>query len=350
MMSRMHRPILWNGCSLILAAVVSIATFAHVGMAQTTDLRIAVIDLYGLNRIAASTVRESLTFKQGDSIVLAEERAPMFTESERHLRAIPGIAHVRFDTTCCDKGGAIVTVGIQERGSETLAFRKAPDGPARLAPDIVEAGDEFDRAMQAAVLRGDSVEDHTQGHALAHDPAARAIQAYFAVCADRDLQSLRNVLRTSADSEHRALAAYVLGYVHNKKGVVSDLVNAMNDPSDQVRNNASRTLWVFADATSAIPVPYEPFVKLHSPVWSDRNKASLALMALSDKRDPKLFELLRRRALGPLVEIARWDSEGHALPGFILLSRMAGYSDTEAHRLWETGQRESVISAASIQH
>jgi hypothetical protein len=107
---------------------------------------------------------------------------------------------------------------------------------------------------------------------------------------------------------------------------------------------------VFADAASAIPVPYEPFVKLlHSPVWSDRNKASMALMALSDKRDPKLFELLRRRALGSLVEIARWNSEGHALPGFILLSRMAGYSDTDAHRLWETRDRETIISAVTSQ-
>jgi HEAT repeat protein len=195
------------------------------------------------------------------------------------------------------------------------------------------------------------LEDHTQGHALAHDLAVRAIQERFIVFANRDLQSVRDVLRTSADSDHRALAAYVLGYVNNKKEIVGDLVNAMNDPSDEVRNNAGRTLWVFADATSAIPVPYEPFVKLlHSPVWSDRNKASLALMALSDKRDPKLFELLRRRALGPLVEIARWNSEGHALPGFMLLSRMVGYSDTDAHRLWETGHRETVISAASIQH
>jgi hypothetical protein len=251
---------------------------------------------------------------------------------------------------CCDNGGAIVTVGIQERGSQTLAFRKAPDGRARLAADVVEAGAEYDRVLQAAVLRGDFSEDHTQGHALAHDPAVRAIQERFVVFADRDLPSLRNVLRTSADSDHRALAAHVLGYVHNKKEVVSDLVDAISDPSDEVRNNAVRTLWVFADATSAIPVPYEPFVRLlHSPVWFDRNKASLALMALSDKRDPKLFELLRRRALAPLVEIARWNSEGHATPGFILLGRMVGYSDTDAHRLWETGHLETIISAATTQ-
>jgi HEAT repeat protein len=155
------------------------------------------------------------------------------------------------------------------------------------------------------------------------------------------------VLRMSSDASHRALAAYILGYVTGKQEVVPDLVRAMSDPSDEVRNNAGRTLWVFADAAQPVRVPYDPFVTLlGSLVWSDRNKASAALLALSEKNDPRLLSLLRRRALGPLAEIARWKSEGHALPGFLLLCRIAGYSDDDARRLWVAGNREAVISRA----
>jgi hypothetical protein len=68
---------------------------------------------------------------------------------------------------------------------------------------------------------------------------------------------------------------------------------------------------------------------------------------LSDREDPKLLPLLRTRAFGPLAEIARWKSAGHALPGFFLLSRIAGYSDDEARRLWAAGNREAVISRAA---
>src|SRR5262249_34396458 len=175
-----------------------------------------------------------------------------------------------------------------------------------------------------------------------------AIQERFAVFANRDEQNVRRVLRTSSDASHRALAAYVLGYVTGKQEVVPDLVRAMTDPSDEVRNNAGRTLWVFADGSRPVRVPYEPFVTLLSSlVWSDRNKASVALVALSEKNDPQLLSSLRARAFGPLAEIARWKSEGHALPGFLLLSRIAGYSDDDARQFWAAGNREAVISRAA---
>ena len=40
-------------------------------------------------------------------------------------------------------------------------------------------------------------------------------------------------------------------------------------------------------------MPYEPFVDLlNSPVWTDRNKSSIALMDISSTRDPRLLSLL----------------------------------------------------------
>jgi len=77
---------------------------------------------------------------------------------------------------------------------------------------------------------------------------------------------------------------------------------------------------------------------MNSPVWSDRNKASGALMALSASRDPWLLATLRKGA--------RWKSAGHALFAFTILGRIAGYSDEAALSLWDRGDREVVIKAA----
>jgi hypothetical protein len=317
------------------------------------ELQIGIIDLYGLNHLSADQVRHALTFKEGDAISLsADERPAFLAESERRLSMVPGVARALTDVVCCDEGRAIVYVGIQEDGAAVMSFRPTPVGTARLAADVVQAGDEFWKALQAAVQRGDQEEDRSEGHALAHDPATRAIQARFPDYARRDLSTLREVLRDSSDSSQRALAAQVLGYAADKQAVVDDLVYAMSDPSDEVRNNAMRALMVFAGTapTAARPVPrvpYEPFIALlNSLVCSDRNKSSIALMYLSQNRDAELLTRLRREALRPLAEMARWKSAGHAMPAFIILARMAGDADEAAMDAWNRGERETVISRA----
>ena len=70
-------------------------------------------------------------------------------------------------------------------------------------------------------------------------------------------------------------------------------------------------------------------------------------MALSRGRDLELLAKLQSQALAPLIEMARWKSEGHAQPAFFILARIAGYSDEVAYDLWERGDRDAVINAAS---
>ena len=146
--------------------------------------------------------------------------------------------------------------------------------------------------------------------------------------------------------------AQILGYVADKQTVVDDLVFGMSDPSDEVRNSAMRSLLVFAEVvpTEARPVlriPPEPFIAfLKSPAWTDRNKASGALMALSNGRDPVLLGKLRMEAMMPLVEMARWKSEGHAMAAFVILGRIAGWSEEAIQRAWERSERAVVIDAA----
>jgi HEAT repeat protein len=184
------------------------------------------------------------------------------------------------------------------------------------------------------------------------DPACRTLQERFAAIAARDLPLLKDVLRNSADGEHRAIAAYIIGYAPKKSDVVDDLQQAIRDPEDDVRNNAMRALGAIAVLASLKPdleIQIAPtwFVEmLNSVVWSDRNKAALALVNLTDKRPENLLNLMRERALPSLAEMARWKSLGHALPPFMLLGRIAGLNEQQIQDSWTSGKREALIAKA----
>ena len=339
----------------ITRTALGVATLAMFVAGVSVDgqaFRIGIIGLYGLNKVSPSEVRRTLTFKEGDTITIAGERPAAFLDSERRLAALTGVVRARIEPVCCDSGAVIVFVGIQEQGAPTLHLRPAPEGAERLPADIVLAGEEFSTASTAAIQRGDVGEDRSQGHSLMHDPASRAIQERFVVFARRDLPLLRLVLRRSSDAAERALAAQILGYVADKQSVVDDLVRGMSDPAEEVRNSAMRALMVFAEAVpgpngATMRIPSGPFIGfLNSLVWSDRNKASGALMALTARRDQRLLAELRESALTPLVEMARWKSAGHAFPAFVILARTAGYSDEVAAGYWDRGDREVIIQAA----
>jgi hypothetical protein len=336
------RTALWLGALLALAPL---------GVAAADPLQIGIIDFYGLKKLSPAKARQALTFKVGDTVDFVAP-SPALRESERKLEGLRGVAHAKAITVCCDDGKAIVYVGIEEKGARLIQFREPPQGAERLPEDIVQAGEEFSRALSAAVEAGNVSEDDSEGHALARDPAMRAPQEAFLMYAQRETELLQQVLRNSSQPLHRALAAQVIGYTPEKQAVVDDLVYGMTDPESSVRNNSMRTLLVFARATprptrSPIQIPYAPFIAfLDSPEWSDRNKASGALMELTRSADPALLDSLRREALVPLSEMARWQNDAHAFPSFVILARIAGYSDDELRQAWRDGEREKVIRAA----
>jgi hypothetical protein len=332
---------------------LALVTLAVVRVWANQTLHVGIIDFYGLGRVSASEVRRALPLKEGDPIsIVDDERPAILAEVERRLSRLPGVARAHAHLVCCDEGRAILYVGIEEQGAALQIFRAAPRGDVRLAADIVQAGREFSTAFMAAVQRGEAGEDASQGHSLVHDPATRSVQQRFVGYAARDQKALRRVLGESSDAGHRELAAQVLGYVTDKQDVVGDLVDAMRDSSAEVRNSAMRALAVFARAAPSaarprVRVPYDPFIALlRSPVWTDRNKASFALVELSERRAPVLLAKLRQEAMTPLVEMARWKSEGHAMPALMILGRIAGKSDEATGSAWARGEREAVIAAA----
>jgi hypothetical protein len=325
---------------VLLALVLAVTTMR----AQTPPRPpIGIVDFYGLRHVSKAEAQAALRLAPGDPVPESSD------EAKRRMRAVPGIADVHFNLTCCDNGKVILYVGVEEAGAPKRLFRAAPRAPIRLPEDVRTAGHEFEEAVGQAVLRGDSAEDDSNGHSLMHDAASRAIQERFVTFAARDLATVRDVLAHAAEADDRALAALVIAYAGDKRSVMPDLVAAMRDASADVRNNAMRAVWIIArlarrSPAAGIRVPYAPFVDLlNSPIWTDRNKSSLALSEISESRDPALLALLRQKALLSLIEMARWQSAGHAEPSFVLLGRAAGWSEDAIHEAWERGDREALI-------
>jgi hypothetical protein len=309
---------------------------------------IGIIDFYGLRAVDAAAVRGALGIREGDPVPSGS------AASLQRLRALPGVADARINLVCCsDEGKAILFVGIAEAGAPRHAFNAAPTGSIRLPEDVVRLRRVFEDTLMTAVRLGKATEHDSAGHAFFEYPGANAIQHRYLAIAAANLRLLRDVLQHSADAEHRALAAELLGYAPNVGDVVPDLERAIRDPDDAVRNNAMRALAVIAlyaeqSPSTGIRVAPTPFVEmLNSLVWTDRNKASFALLQLTARRDSALLALLRAQALPSLVDIASWRSAGHALAGFMILGRVEGMSDDALAQAWKKADRSAVLDSAA---
>lgn len=306
------------------------------------------VEVYGARRVDRAAVQRVIG-------VVAGHRTPDSTAAiRRRLLAIPGVADADVSVVCCgEKGGALLYVGIRERDVPAPSFATAPRGPARLSSNVVALGDRFDRALMSAVQRGVTEEDVSQGYALGADSTVRAIQVQFRELARTQFDTVRVVLRESSDPEHRALAAQIVAYGSVRRDVVRSLSDAVRDPDERVRNNATRALallaqWANEHPTDRLEIPWAPFVAfVQSAQWTDRNKAVFLLMPLTASGDRALLDTLRRTAVPSLAEMARWVNPGHALPAYLVLARVAGVSDADAFTAWTQGRREEIIRRAT---
>ena len=308
--------------------------------------RIGVLDYYGLHKISPARIQRVLATKEGDPFPSSKG------DIEERLDRIPGVVRSHLEAVCCDGGKAVLFVGIEERGAARFDVHPAPNGPIRLPGDIVEAYREFLIKFEAAARRGDVEEDLSSGHALAHDSPTRLVQRRFEIIAEQQLPVLKDVLRNSADDEDRAIAAYVIGYASRKRDVVDDLQFAVQDSDEAVRNNAMRALGAIAvlaakDKEQNIHIEPTWFVEmLNSVLWSDRNKAVMALLDLTDSRPEPILNLIRERAMPSLAEMARWKSLTHAIGPYTLLGRAAGLTENQIHETWTSGAKEQTIAKA----
>jgi len=332
----------WSARTCGLVAIV-LALAARGVCAQNT---IASIDFFGLRTVTDSAARAVLDVRVGDTL------SPALSDAKARLLALPGVTEATIDAVCCFHDGIMLYVGVAERGARRPTFDPAPTDSVFLPADVLADTRGLFDSLMAGIRAGQAGEDDSQGHALFAYPGARAIQERFIRYAGRDLPRLRAVLHHSLDAEERAAAAEVTAYAVPKAPIVPDLLQAMRDPDPTVRNNAARALGVMrrwgADHPEArIDIPLGPFVALlNSPVWTDRNKASLVVAALTERRDSADLALLRREALPALVEMARWRNPGHAGAPFLIVGRIAGWDDEALVTALKAGDREPAIRAA----
>jgi hypothetical protein len=317
-----------------------------VCLAQSGTPVIGVIDYYGVRDIPVSKLAKAIGVAENQPLPRSKAQA------EERLIEIEGVAAAHLEAACCVDGKAILYIGIEERGANAFSYRTAPTEEVAIPADVDEAYDKFIHAVNSAARAGVTGEDLTQGHSLMADATARAIQTGFVDLAETHGEALREVLRRSGDPERRAIAAYVLGYAKNKKSAHDDLQFALQDPDMTVRANALRGLAALAvlerkSPNSGVKVSATWLVEmLNSVSWTDRNNASVALVTITESRNPSILQQLRDRALPSLVEMARWKHLPHALPAFILAGRVAGLPEEKIQAAWEAEDRETVINAA----
>ena len=301
--------------------------------------RIGAIEYFGLRTVTPALAQQALGLSVG--ALLPESKG----NTEEKLLDIDAVVNASLEAYCCEGGKTILYVGIEERGAAHYELRAIPGGAALLPEDVVNAYRAYAQAARAAEVAGSTAEDLSKGYPLASDAATRATQQRFPALADANLNLLREVLRDSADEEHRAIAAYLLPYSDKRADVVEDLRQALTDSDPEVRTRAVRALTALA--ASGVRTPVSQFVEmLQSIAWTDRMEAVRALELLTLKRDATLLSSLRGAALDALIEISRWRTEAHAYPAFQLVGRVAGLSDADIRDAFRRAGRETVIGQA----
>jgi len=322
---------------LLLAVVYSAAAQAPV---------VGDIEFYGLHKVTPEHILSALKLKSGDPL------PPSKGDMQDVLENVPNVVLGRIEAVCCDGPRATLFIGVEERGAPHASLRSEPTGIMTLPESLVNSYQQFVSAVARAASHGETAEDLTAGHPTMADPAARAFTAEFITFATDHLDQLRDVLRNSADADLRAIAAAVINYAPKKKDIVDDLQYAVQDPDEAVRANAIRSLTAIGVLAARQPdsgIKLSPtwFIELlNSVVLSDRMESTKALLTFTDRKDPSLMAQLREKALPNLAEMARWNTLRYALPPFLLLGRVAGYTDDQLHQSWQKADRESVIRKA----
>ena len=308
--------------------------------------RVGDIEFYGLRKLTAREILAAADLSTGDPIPASRG------ELEGRIAAHSGIAAVQVQTDCCQGNHAILFIGIAEEGEPAPTFRAAPTGNTSLPASLMKTYREFRGAALRADLDGAAEDNLSAGHPMASNPAIRALQNSFLVYARTHFESLSHALDNAADPETRQAAATILVYTPRKSLAAADLTAALQDPDEQVRAYAAHALAAIATLSQKQPalglrVAAAPFVELlNSVVLSDREAALEVLLTLTAHKNTATLDLIRTRAFPDVLEMAILKTSRYAMPGFLLLGRLAGMADAEVRANWDNHAPEPVIAKA----
>ncbi len=278
-----------------MRSVALILCLAAPAMAQP---RVGLIDTYGERKLDAERIRKALGVQVGDPL------PPSKLDLEERLEAVDGVVRAHVEAACCvEDARAILYAGVEERGAPHFEFRLPEEGR--------------DLALPPA--------DDTAALLVASREAAEASVRADATALLGDKAPSREIIEAlqyaSRDFDPTVRRAALHGLVRMARGIPK------SNPEDKL---AVAPTWMIE--------------MLNSFVWTDRVNAVEALLALSDSGDPNLIERVQESGFDSLVQMARWKHLPHALPPFLLLARVGGLPNDEAHAAWSAGDREKVIS------
>jgi hypothetical protein len=300
---------------------------------HSQTVKIGTIDVYGNRKIEKDTIIQRAQISEGDSI---NQRTLLNRNIEKNIMSIHGVKLAKTALVCCDQNGDYhLFIGVAESDTTILLHRAAPTLRIKLHSKYSNAYAQFSDRLSDAIQAGQADEDWSQGHALMRYLPARKIQEKYIRWANEEFSDLRKVLRSCAYDDQRATAAQIIAYHFDKGEAVPELMYAIIDESEEVRNNAIKALAIIAYYASKHPekkinIPYMPFIRLINSVeMSDRNQGSQVLVQLTRSREPEILSKLKELSLPALREMALWKSEVHAFPGYVILARIAGLPEEE---------------------
>jgi hypothetical protein len=318
----------------MITLLVALLVLSPLEINQSEPNRVGAIEFFGCSGINLDKLRASLKFREGDEFTneSAKDKLNQITESVK--RAI-GHPPTDISPSCCDPQNRFMFyIGLS---GKAIQYKKLPNGNIRLPMDAFHVYEEFMKAWEEGIIKGIPGEDQTKGYALSDYTPTRAFQLKMRSFALSHESLIKNVLANSADDQHRIAAAQLLGYARQSAQQIKALVEAATtDANDTVRNNAIRALWVLANSNPNLAnhIPPAPIAELLlSGFWTDLNKGSLLLDAMTRDRNKNILETLRQpEIIDRLIEMAGWKT-GHAQAARSILGRIGGIEEKKLQQL-----------------
>jgi hypothetical protein len=322
-------------------------------LGQDQQARIGEIEFFGYSGIDHEPVRAALPVHEGDTLAFSDEAIGQArTQIKQAVQRATGHDPTDIALVCCDsKGQWMIYIGLGGKSSTAFHYNAAPQGSAKLPPNIIKLYEEAMDANSEAVRKGAAGEDDSKGYALSEEPGYRSKQLAMRKYASRHEKLIRRVLESSAEASQRVAAAELLGYARQSKEQIAALVRASHDPDDGVRNNAIRALGVIARSRSVVAAEF-PAVDFAAMLGLgscfDWFQSVLLLERLSANRYPKLLSELRALALKPLLEMARWRSPGHSGTARMILGRIAGIDEKRLEEIVDKGEIQIILDTLRV--
>lgn len=313
-----------------------------VPVVTTLTHRVGAIDVYGIGDSNLEEIRAKLPVREGDfsaRLHFGQGRNAAFEQATGHTP-------VYVAPICCDeRNREWIFIGL---GGVEVQPSPAPTGTEILSQPLLDLYNELFLGLFSSISRGNALEEHSTGYALSKDPELRAIQLRMRETALRHEQELYTIAAQSAAATSRAAAVHFLGYAQRSPRQISALGSAARDADQNVRNNATRALSVLLEAfpgdSKALDLDY--FLDLmNSPIWTDRNKASMLLEQISRTRVRAILDRMQAKSREAFVEMARWKSP-HRQAAVQILARIGGMDESSLLDKTQHGLLDEILETA----